>query len=131
MSVRGCQRRHSRTRRTFGAALIAALIVVVALPDYGSGKEEGKFTAEEAVRIVAEKLCYESSPNSHLVVDRMEKRSGRDYHVLQGYNLIITDPVKQTGHAATWGWFLVDTKTGEAFRWDLVEDKLADIQPMR
>lgn len=130
MSAQGCRRGHSRAWPTFGAALLAALIIAVPLPVSASEKADGKVTAEEAVRIVATKLRYKASPNSHLVVDRTERREGRDYHVLQGYNLIITDPVNQTGHTATWGWFFVDTETGEAFRWDLVEDKLAEIEPM-
>lgn len=91
---------------------------------------EGKITPEEAVRIVGEKLRYKPAKNSHLVADRTERREGREYHVVQGYNLIITDPANQTGHSATWGWFFVDMKTGAAFRWDLVEDKLVAIKPL-
>jgi hypothetical protein len=96
-----------------------------------SAEAEGKITPEEAVRIVAEKLRYKPAKNSHLVADRTERREGREYHVVQGYNLIITNPANQTGHSATWGWFFVDMKTGAAFRWDLVEDKLVAIKPLR
>jgi len=92
---------------------------------------KGRITPEEAVRIVAEKLRYKAAKNSHLVLDLTEQREGREYHVLQGYNLVITDPANQTGHTATWGWFFVDTQTGAAFHWDLVEDKLVAIKPLR
>ncbi len=119
------------------AACFAALLPAAEARDTGIRvaapltEAEGKIAPEEAVRIVAQKLRYKPARNSHLVLDRTEQREGREYHVLQGYNLVITNPANQTGHTATWGWFFVDTKTGASFQWDLVEDKLVVIQPLR
>jgi hypothetical protein len=62
-----------------------------------------------------------------LIVDRREQRNGRNYFVLQGYNLVITDPVQKTGHTATWGWFFVDAKTGTAYEWNLAQDRLVKL----
>lgn len=91
----------------------------------------GEIRAEDTVRIVSQKLDFQPRKNSRLVVDRREQRNGRNYFVLQGYNLIITDPVQQTGHTATWGWFFVDAKTGAAYEWDLIQDRLVPVQPNR
>lgn len=85
---------------------------------------------EEAVRIVADKLGFEPAKNRHLVFDHMQKRDGRDYFVVHGYDRVITSP-DGTGHTATWGWYYVDARTGAARQWDLVDDKLLPIRPLK
>lgn len=92
----------------------------------GSSRKE--IRAEDAVRIVSQKLGFEPRNNSHLVVDRLEQRNGRNYFVLHGYNLVITDPVQQTGHTATWGWFFADAQTGASYEWDVIQDRLVPLQ---
>jgi hypothetical protein len=79
---------------------------------------------KDAVRIVSQKIGYRPGKNSRLEIDGLRTRNGRKYFVVQGYNNIITDPIQQTGHSATWGWFFVDAKTGTAYEWNLVEEKL-------
>jgi hypothetical protein len=97
--------------------------------DAGSpqGSNRGEIRAEDAVRIVSQKLGFKPRSTSRLDVDRREQRNGRTYFVLQGYNLVITDPVQKTGHTATWGWFFVDSKTGTAYEWNLAQDRLVKL----
>lgn len=92
------------------------------------GPSRKEIRAEDAVRIVSQKLGFKPQNNSHLVVDRSEQRKGGDYFVLHGYNVVITDPVQQTGHTATWGWFFVDAQTGAAYEWDVIQDRLVPLQ---
>lgn len=91
------------------------------------GAVRGEIRAEDAVRIVSQKLEFQPRNNSRLEVDRREERKGRQYFVLQGYNLVITDPVQQTGHTATWGWFFVDAQTGAAYKWNVIQDRLVKL----
>lgn len=95
------------------------------------GSSRGEIRSADAVRIVSQKLGFQPRGNSRLVVDRREERNGRTYFVLQGYNLVITDPVQKTGHTATWGWFFVDAKTGAAYEWNVIQDRLVPLSPSR
>jgi hypothetical protein len=93
------------------------------------GSIRGEIRAEDAVRIVSQKLGFQQRNNSRLVVDRRDQRNGRNYFVLQGYTLVITDPIQKTGHTATWGWFFVDAQTGTAYEWNVIQDRLVPLQP--
>jgi hypothetical protein len=97
------------------------------MPAHRKAPTAGEIRAEDAVRIVSQKLGFKPRNTSRLVVDRREQRNGRNYFVLQGYNLVITDPVQKTGHTATWGWFFVDAKTGTAYEWNLAQDRLVKL----
>ena len=88
------------------------------------GSAPSRIGPEDAVRIVSRRIGYRPAKNSRLEADGPRVRNGRKYFVVQGYNIVITDPVRQTGHTSTWGWFYVDAKTGAAYEWNLVEDKL-------
>lgn len=93
------------------------------VPQQGIGEDE-------AVRIVAEKLSFKPAKNRHLLFDHVQKRDGREYLVVHGYDLVIDSP-DGTGHTATWGWYYVDGQTGAPYEWDLADDKLLPIKPLK
>lgn len=85
---------------------------------------------DEAVRMVAKKLGFEPVKNRHLLFDHVEKREGREYLVVHGYDLVVDSP-DGTGHTATWGWYYVDAQTGAPYEWGLADDKLLPIKPLK
>lgn len=89
-----------------------------------------RITEDEAVRMVAKKLGFEPAKNRHLLFDHVEKRDGREYLVVHGYDLVIDSP-DGTGHTATWGWYYVDAQTGAPYEWDLADDKLLPIKLLK
>ncbi|MEI6035453.1 MAG: hypothetical protein WCS65_14375 [Verrucomicrobiae bacterium] len=127
---------HATIFRPFTFAALFALVLAVpaiharqaaGAGDAGSAStfgSSGMITPEEAVRIIAKKLGRPLGKQNHLVFDRTEDRSGRSYHVVHGYEVVIDDPKTGEGHTATWGWFFVDRKDGAAYIWDLAEDQL-------
>ena len=84
----------------------------------------------DAERIVAEKLNFKPAKNRHLLFDHVQKRDGRDFLVVHGYDLVIDGP-DGSGHTATWGWYYVDARSGAAYEWDLANDKLLPVKPLR
>jgi hypothetical protein len=80
-------------------------------------------TTDDAVEIVWKTLGQSPGNNSFLFFDREDQRNGKNYFVLQGYNRVY-DPIDGTSHTSTWGWFYVDSKTGEPFLLDFAEDTL-------
>ena len=91
---------------------------------------QGPISSQEAEGIVAGKLNYTPRRGSNLVYESNEVRGGRTYLVIHGYDLVIDSPNGE-GHTATWGWYMVDEASGTAFKWDLADDKLVPIRPLR
>lgn len=96
----------------------------------GEPAEQRSIGQNDAERIVAEKLDFKPAKNRHLIFDHMQKREGRDFLVVHGYDLVIDSP-DGSGHTATWGWYYVDARSGAAYEWDLGNDKLLPIKPLR
>lgn len=93
--------------------------------------DSARVDGKQAERIVAEKLVFRSAKRRFLLFDHVEKRGGREYLVVHGYDLVIDDPAEGTGHTATWGWYYVDAQSGESFEWDLAADQLRPIKPLK
>lgn len=99
-------------------------------PSEAAYNAKGPISTKEAERIVASKLGFTPRRGSTLVYESDEVREGRKYLVIHGYNMVIDSP-NGTGHTATWGWYMVDSASGAAFEWDLADDKLVPIRPLK
>ncbi len=99
-------------------------------PSEATYNVKGPISTKEAERIVAGKLGFTPRRGSTLVYESNEIREGRKYLVIHGYNTVIDSP-NGAGHTATWGWYMVDSASGAAFEWDLTDDKLMPIRPLR
>ncbi|WP_127836921.1 CDK-activating kinase assembly factor MAT1 [Clostridium prolinivorans] len=77
-------------------------------------------TPEKAVEIV--KGCVKNSTSQiKYAYDHIQDRDNQSYYVIQVYE-------NMEDHVATIGWYYVNVNTGEAYEWDLINDKLKPIK---
>ncbi|CDM67640.1 Hypothetical protein CM240_0475 [Clostridium bornimense] len=81
-------------------------------------KEREAFTEDEAVEFLREKL--ENKENLSLEVQNAESNNGKE-----GYMIQVSEMMDD--HLATIGWYFIDKYNKEAFEWDMLNNKLIEI----
>lgn len=80
-----------------------------------------KLTSEKATEII-KNLINNKYPNAKVSYDHLQNRDGKNYFVIHVYDYM---PDQQA--TSTIGWYYVDVDLGSAFEWDLIADKLTQI----
>lgn len=75
-----------------------------------------KLTSESAEQIIIKYLGYNNS-KIECKYDHIDKRDRVDYYVIHAYE-------NMEDHIATIGWYYVNVNTGDAYKWDIINDKL-------
>lgn len=81
-------------------------------------KEREAFTEDEAIEFLKDKLG--NKQNLRLEVQNAESNNGKEGYMIQ-VSEIMDD------HLATLGWYFVDRYNKEAFEWDMLNNKLIEI----
>lgn len=92
-----------------------------------SPAKDGKLDEDSAVKELSKYFDPAVVAKAKFRVDRIEENKGREYFVIQAFEVVVDDPKTGVGHTATWGWFFVDRLSKKVYELDMGDDKLYEL----
>lgn len=93
-------------------------------PDAPSGTK--RITESQAIEKVAQ-IVGTLPKGFYLEIDHVGTVDNKEYYIVHFYETVVDDEKTKTGHSVTYGWYYVDSSSGNVYEMDMVTGKLSKL----